>query len=119
LPTSRLPPLAQRILDSINFGSRQGGQELVEGSLDLDALIRTDDLLGLGYDTDVQVGPQEGEAETAASADELHPLSLIEASEILGTGHLDPTTMVAKLLAFEGRALRSRASGRPIVGDGR
>ncbi len=39
---------------------------------------------------------------------DLLPLTLAEASAILGTGHLDPSTMTGKLLLREGRARRRR-----------
>ena len=46
-----------------------------------------------------------GEEETLAG-DSLAPLSVLEASEILGTGHLNPSTILTKLLLREGRSLR-------------
>lgn len=51
-----------------------------------------------------------GEEETLAS-DDLAPLSVSEASQILGTSHLDPSTIMTKLLRREGRAQRRRGIG--------
>ncbi len=51
--------------------------------------------------------PSEAEEESIAQED-LLPLTLAEASDILGTGHLDPSTMTGKLLLREGRARRRR-----------
>ena len=59
-----------------------------------------------------QAGPKMGEGETAARAGDAAPLSPRQAAAILGNGHRDPMTMVTKLLAFEGRTLRRRATGR-------
>ena len=51
--------------------------------------------------------PSEAEEESIAQED-LLPLTLAEASDILGTGHLNPSTMTGKLLLREGRARRRR-----------
>ena len=51
--------------------------------------------------------PSEAEDESIAQED-LLPLTLAEASEILGTGHRNPSTMTGKLLLREGRARRRR-----------
>ena len=66
-----------------------------------------------GQDLGFGDGASEGEEEALADED-LTPLSLSEATEILGTGHLDPTTITGKLLLREGRARRRR--GRFIQG---
>ena len=61
------------------------------------------------FGQDEGFGDQPSEAEEEAIAqDDLLPLTLSEASEILGTGHLDPSTMMGKLLLREGRARRRR-----------
>ncbi len=49
-----------------------------------------------------------GEQE-APAGDDLAALSVVEANEILGTSHLDPTTIMTKLLNREGRARRRQA----------
>jgi tetratricopeptide (TPR) repeat protein len=46
--------------------------------------------------------------EEALAGDDLAPLSVLEASEILGTSHLDPSTILTKLLLREGRNQRRR-----------
>ena len=51
--------------------------------------------------------PSEAEEESVATED-LLPLTLAEASAILGTGHRNPSTMTGKLLLREGRARRRR-----------
>ena len=51
--------------------------------------------------------PSEAEDESIAQED-LLPLTLAEASDILGTGHRNPSTMTGKLLLREGRARRRR-----------
>ena len=51
--------------------------------------------------------PSEAEDESIATED-LLPLTLAEASDILGTGHRNPSTMTGKLLLREGRARRRR-----------
>jgi hypothetical protein len=61
------------------------------------------------FGQDEGFGEQASEAEEEAAAQEdLQPLTLSEASNILGTGHLDPSTMTAKLLLREGRDRRRR-----------
>ena len=51
--------------------------------------------------------PSDAEEESIATED-LLPLTLAEASDILGTGHRNPSTMTGKLLLREGRARRRR-----------
>lgn len=51
--------------------------------------------------------PSEAEEESIVQED-LLPLTLAEASDILGTGHRNPSTMTGKLLLREGRARRRR-----------
>jgi tetratricopeptide (TPR) repeat protein len=48
-----------------------------------------------------------GEAETLAG-DDLEPLSQLQANEILGSGHLDPSRITAKMLNRVGRSWRQR-----------
>ena len=66
------------------------------------------------FGQDLGFGDQPSEAEEESIAQEdLLPLTLAEASDILGTGHLDPSTMTGKLLLREGRA--RRRPGRTVV----
>ena len=51
--------------------------------------------------------PSDAEEESIATED-LLPLTLAEASDILGMGHRNPSTMTGKLLLREGRARRRR-----------
>ena len=66
-----------------------------------------------GQDEGFGEQPSDAEEESIAQED-LLPLTLSEASDILGTGHRNPSTMTGKLLLREGRARRRR--GRTIVG---
>ncbi|MEQ1855388.1 MAG: hypothetical protein ABL963_02905 [Longimicrobiales bacterium] len=52
--------------------------------------------------------PGTGESETPAG-DALAPLSPAEANQILGTSHLDPSRIMAKMLVRESRQRRARA----------
>lgn len=68
------------------------------------------------FGQDEGFGEQASEAEEEAIAqDDLLPLTLAEASDILGTAHLDPSTMTGKLLLREGRDRRRR--GFYVVGS--
>ncbi|MEE8146227.1 MAG: hypothetical protein V3T24_01375, partial [Longimicrobiales bacterium] len=61
------------------------------------------------FGQDEGFGDQASEAEEESIAQEdLLPLTQAQASDILGTGHLDPSTMTGKLLLREGRARRRR-----------
>ena len=60
-----------------------------------------------GQDEGLGEQPSEAEEESIATED-LLPLTLAEASDILGTGHRNPSTMTGKLLLREGRARRRR-----------
>jgi tetratricopeptide (TPR) repeat protein len=63
-----------------------------------------------GLDESPGDSPSEAEEEALADEDE-EPLSLEEAGEILGTGHLTPSTMLGKLLLRESRSRRRRGFG--------
>lgn len=100
--------IALRMLASIDAGD-YGNGELVEGGAKGEGDESSgDDPDAAGEDE----GPQAGEGETVAQGDEDAPLSPDVAARILGTAHRDPTTMVGKLMAFEGRTLRQSASER-------
>jgi hypothetical protein len=61
------------------------------------------------FGQDEGFGDQASEAEEEALVrEELLPLTLAEATNILGTGHLNPSTMTGKLLLREGRSRRRR-----------
>ncbi len=61
------------------------------------------------FGQDEGFGEQASDAEEEALAQQdVLPLTPAEASEILGTGHLDPSTMTGKLLLREGRERRRR-----------
>jgi hypothetical protein len=112
--------LALRLLDSIDAGAAAGGLRSSRGTADRDgAPVPPHDPRDAADERDARAGPRTAESETRARPQEIAPLSLSEASELLGAVHRDPTTMVGKLMAFEGRALRLRASGRSAEGDER
>jgi hypothetical protein len=104
--------MAQRMLDSIESSDGRAGTESVDGSAQSEELVRTDEARDLQDESPVREGPQEGEDETAAESEDVDALSILEADDILGSGHLDASPMIRKLLAFEGRAQRRTRLGR-------
>lgn len=95
--------MAVRLLDSIDAFQRRSGRELTDGAVEADVVTRSVNVPDPEEDERAEDPPAEGEEETAAVATEEGALSLEEAEEILGTSHLDPTEMLRKLLAIEGR----------------
>lgn len=104
--------IAQRMLDSIESSDGRAGTESVEGAGDPEELVRTDEDRDLQDESPVGEGPQEGEDEALADDGEVQALTILEADDILGSGHLDASTMIRKLLAYEGRAQRRTRLGR-------
>jgi hypothetical protein len=100
------------MLDSIESADGRAGTESVDGSAQADDLVKTDEARDLQDESPVGDGPQEGEDEAMAEADDVQALTILEADDILGSGHLDASPMIRKLLAFEGRALRRTRLGR-------
>jgi hypothetical protein len=98
--------MAQRMLDSIESSDGRAGTETVDGSASTEDLVRTEDARELQDESPVGDGPQQGEDETPAASDDYDPLTIVEADDILGSAHLDPSPMIRKLLAFEGREQR-------------
>lgn len=107
--------IAVRMLASIDAGDYQDGGAPVDGGdkREGDAPPSDDPADPSDQEEEQDAGVTAGEGETAAQAGADTPLSKDEAARILGTEHRDPTKMVGKLMAFEGRALRQRSSGRP------
>jgi len=103
-----------RLIKSIDDDAQQAGPAAAQGTAPREGAQGEQDV---NRKEDRQDGPRAAEGETAARGGENTRLSQREASQILGTGHRDPTTMVKKLMAFEGRAERSRASGRSPDGQ--
>lgn len=99
--------LAQRILDADFTDFDPGNQASPDEAPDLAEVQIIEGPAPVGQEEGYGESPSEGEEETLA-AEDLPPLSLTEASDILGTGHLDPSTMTGKLLLREGRELRRR-----------
>jgi hypothetical protein len=104
--------IAQRMLDSIESADGRAGTESVDGTAESDELVRSDEVVDLQDESPVGDGPQDGEDETRAESDESDPLTILEADDILGSGHLDSSLMMRKLIAFEGRAQRRIRVGR-------
>ncbi|HSH75304.1 MAG TPA: hypothetical protein VLA09_06460 [Longimicrobiales bacterium] len=104
--------LAQRLLDSIDAGEGRAGTETVDGASSSDELIVSDELREFEEEGDVTDGPRQGADETPSRSDELDPLTVIEATEILRPDEQDATIMIRKLLSFEARAQRRLRSGR-------
>jgi len=95
--------MAVRLLDSIDSYERRSGRELTEGAVEADVVTRSVNVPDPAEDERAEDPPAEGEEETVAVVGEESPLSPEEAAEILGTSHLDPTDILQKLLALEGR----------------
>jgi len=98
-----------RLIKSIDDDTQQAGPASAKGTAPRQGAQGEQDV---NRKEDKDEGPRAAEGETAARAGGSARLSQREAAEILGVGHRDPTTMVQKLMAFEGRAERLRASGR-------
>lgn len=95
--------MAVRLLDSIDAMERRSGRELTDGAVEADVVTRSVNVPDPEEDERAEDPPAEGEEETAATVAEESALSMEEAAEILGTSHLDPTDILTKLLAVEGR----------------
>ena len=107
--------IALRMLASINAGDYGEASEPTApgGERDGDALLEGDQSgAGKEQEQDPVPGPTTGEGETAAPAGAAAPLSQGEADRLLGTSHRDPTAMVGKLIALEGRLMRQRSFGK-------
>jgi hypothetical protein len=101
--------IAQRLLDSIDAADRRSGRELQEGAVETDMVVRSENAQDVeGDDEFPEEAPREGEDEARAESDGEAALSLAEADEILGRSHLDPSLIVQKLLALEGRSAWGR-----------
>lgn len=99
--------LARRLVVEASPETDPGSMDSPTGAPDLGEIQIVEGPRPFGQDEGFGDSPSEGEEEALAQEDR-EPLSLAEASEILGTGHLDPSTMTGKLLLREGRARRRR-----------
>lgn len=95
--------MALRLLDSIDAFERRSGRELTDGAVEADVVTRSVNVPDAEEDERAEDPPAEGERETVAVAGDESPLPLEEALALLGTTHHDPTTMLQKLIALEGR----------------
>ena len=107
--------IALRVIASAEAESRQGdATSAAKGRVARNAQrVQTDDPRNVRPMEETRDGPRTGERETTARPGAVASISRKEASEILGTGHRDPTMMVRKLMALEGRTLRRRAFEQP------
>lgn len=96
--------LALRLMDSIEAFERRSGREMADGAVEADVVTRSVNVPDAAEDEFAEDPPAEGEHETVAIIGDESPLTPTEAAEILGTSHRDPTQMLEKLLALEGRA---------------
>jgi hypothetical protein len=103
-----------RLIKSIDDETQQAGPASAKGTAPREGAQGEQNV---NRNEDWEDGPRAAEGETAARGGENARLSRREASEILGSGHRDPTMMVRKLMAFEGRAVRLRAVGRLPEGE--
>lgn len=95
--------MALRLLDSIDAFERRSGRELQDGAVEADVVTRSVNVPDAAEDEFAEDPPAEGERETVAVIGDESPLTPDEAAGILGRSHLDPTAMLEKLLALEGR----------------
>lgn len=95
--------LAQQVFVNASPDRSQGNLDDPNGAPDLGEIQIIEGPSPFGQDEGFGDTPSDAEEEALAEED-LEPLSLAQAGEILGTGHLDPSTMTGKLLLREGRA---------------
>ena len=95
--------MAVRLLDSIASFERRSGREQTDGAMEADVVTRSVNVPDPAEDEFAEDPPDQGEEETVVTLGDESPLSLQQAEEILGTGHLDPTSMLQKLFSLEGR----------------
>jgi hypothetical protein len=105
--------LAQRILVNATPEEGPGNIDSPSGGPEIGELQLVNEPPPQQEEEDVGDTPSEGEEESLADED-LEPISLVEAGEILGIGHRDPSTIVGKLLLREGRSRRQR--GMSVTG---
>lgn len=101
-----------RILDSIQAAARLIGREMEEGDATTDVVTRSVNVPDAAEDERAEDPPTEGEDEALAEVADNTPLTAEEADKILSTTHLNPTQIVTKLLALEGRWRWGRQRGR-------
>lgn len=106
--------LALRLLDSIDTARRRSGREQTDGAVETDAVTRSTNVPDVTEDEPAADDPPaEGERETVVALGDEAPLTPEEAAELLGESHLDPTAILEKLLALEGRGRWGGRTGRP------
>ena len=104
--------MAQRLLDSIEAADRRPGRETSESALEAEEVVESQTLTDVDEEQELpEDAPMSGEDEAQAEAGEEDSMTRDEAAEILSSSHLDPTLIVRKLLALEGRSYWGRRRG--------
>lgn len=104
--------MALRLMDSIDAIERRSGREMTEGAVEADVVTRSMNVPDAAEDERAEEPPAEGENEAVAVLTDETPLSLEEASALLGRTHRDATELLGKLLALESRSRFGRRPGR-------
>lgn len=104
--------MALRMLDSIDAIERRSGREQQEGAVQADVVTRSVNVPDAAEDERAEDPPAEGEEESIAVLGDETPLSLDEATQLLGRTHLDATELLGKLLALESRSRFGRRTSR-------
>jgi hypothetical protein len=101
--------IAQRLLDSIQAGDRDAGEESAESALEADEVMQSQNVLEVDEESELpEDAPMDGEDETRADLNDDGPMSELEAAEILTGSHYDPALLVRKLLALQSRGFWGR-----------
>jgi hypothetical protein len=101
--------MAQRLLDSIQAGDRDAGEESAESALEADEVMQSQNVLEVDEESELpEDAPMDGEDETRADLNDDGPMSELEAAEILTGSHYDPALLVRKLLALQSRGFWGR-----------
>lgn len=104
--------MALRMLDSIDAIERRSGREQQEGAVQADVVTRSVNVPDAAEDERAEDPPAEGEEESIAVLGDETPLTLQEASDLLGRTHLNATELLGKLLALESRSRFGRRTSR-------
>jgi hypothetical protein len=103
--------VAQRMLDSVNAQGGPSGSDAADGASSSQDRLLSDELREFENDSEITDASREGSDEALASGQEAAPLSELEAEGILARD-ADRSTIVRKLLTYEGRVRRSARVGQ-------
>jgi hypothetical protein len=104
--------MAQRMLDEVRVEEGRPGTSTADGSAEANEIAPASDTLSVAADEPPPDGPRQGNDEAPARSDEVAPLTILEAEDVLGEADRDAAPMIRKLLAFEGRSQRRTRLGR-------